>query len=224
MSESEQNYILKVQKGYIDRFLDGKIPVSNSGLQMLESNCDQIVWELASEIYTQSGHKIDFTIVRDEVNNRIKSLKHQLEKESQPEKEKAARRARQAAEEAERRAHEASIKEKITVTFRAALNDSGIRSQITDKSTHFNGDEGKGWLFLRIREIIADQLSTEIDLITPSSIFQNDLNADSLDTVELFVALEEAFEVEIPVEVAEEIKTVEDAVDVIHSQVVKYLS
>jgi acyl carrier protein len=73
----------------------------------------------------------------------------------------------------------------------------------------------KDEIFSKVKAIVAEQLSVEADQVTPEANFQNDLNADSLDVVEMVMALEEAFDVEIPDEAAEEIKTVQDAVDYI---------
>ena len=73
----------------------------------------------------------------------------------------------------------------------------------------------KDEIFSKVKAIVAEQLSVEADQVTPEANFQNDLNADSLDVVEMVMALEEAFDVEIPDEAAEEIKTVQDAVNYI---------
>ena len=67
----------------------------------------------------------------------------------------------------------------------------------------------------RVRKIIAEQLGVNEAEIKNESSFVDDLGADSLDTVELVMALEEAFEVEIPDEDAEKIRTVQDAIDYI---------
>jgi len=67
----------------------------------------------------------------------------------------------------------------------------------------------------RVREIIADQLGESIENITPEKDFVQDLGADSLDVVELVMALEEEFGIEIPEEDAEKIKTVGDAIEYI---------
>ena len=64
----------------------------------------------------------------------------------------------------------------------------------------------------KVRTIVAEQLSVDSNEVKPDSSFQNDLGADSLDTVELVMALEEAFDIEIPDEAAEGIATVGDAV------------
>jgi acyl carrier protein len=64
----------------------------------------------------------------------------------------------------------------------------------------------------RIAEIIAEQLGVEASEVTPEASFVDDLGADSLDTVELVMALEEEFGIEIPDEEAEKISTVNDAI------------
>ena len=66
--------------------------------------------------------------------------------------------------------------------------------------------------FDRVKKVVMEQLGVEADKVQNSSAFIEDLGADSLDTVELVMALEEEFNVEIPDEVAEKIKTVGDAV------------
>ena len=67
----------------------------------------------------------------------------------------------------------------------------------------------------RVKKIIVDQLGVEEDLVTAEASFVDDLGADSLDTVELVMALEEEFGIEIPDEDAEKISKVKDAVEYI---------
>jgi acyl carrier protein len=67
----------------------------------------------------------------------------------------------------------------------------------------------------KVKQIIIDQLSVEDSEITPTASFVDDLGADSLDRVELIMAFEEAFDLEIPDDKAETIKTVQDAVNYI---------
>ncbi len=69
----------------------------------------------------------------------------------------------------------------------------------------------------RVKQIIVEQLGVEEAEVTPNASFVDDLGADSLDTVELVMAFEEAFEIEIPDEDAEKIRTVKDAIDYISS-------
>ncbi len=70
----------------------------------------------------------------------------------------------------------------------------------------------------KVKSIIADQLGVGEDEIKPESSFIEDLGADSLDIVELVMAMEEEFEVEIPDEEAENIKTVGDAINYINTK------
>ena len=64
----------------------------------------------------------------------------------------------------------------------------------------------------KVKELIADSLGVSNDEIEPAASFIEDLGADSLDTVELVMALEEEFDIEIPDEDAEKIATVKDAI------------
>lgn len=70
----------------------------------------------------------------------------------------------------------------------------------------------------RVRKIVAEQLGVNEGDIKNESSFVNDLGADSLDTVELVMALEEEFETEIPDEEAEKITTVQQAINYVQSQ------
>ncbi|WP_457677979.1 acyl carrier protein [Thermovibrio sp.] len=67
----------------------------------------------------------------------------------------------------------------------------------------------------KVKEIVADRLGVDPDEVTPEASFIEDLGADSLDTVELVMALEEEFGIEIPDEDAEKIQTVGDAIEYI---------
>jgi acyl carrier protein len=67
----------------------------------------------------------------------------------------------------------------------------------------------------KVKQIIVEQLQVDEAEVTPGASFQEDLGADSLDVVELVMQFEEAFDLEIPDEDAEKIKTVKDAIDYI---------
>ncbi|MDK1023981.1 MAG: acyl carrier protein [Gammaproteobacteria bacterium] len=69
----------------------------------------------------------------------------------------------------------------------------------------------------RVRKLVCEQLGVKEDEVTPDASFVEDLGADSLDTVELVMALEEEFETEIPDEEAEKITTMKEAVDYIEA-------
>ena len=67
----------------------------------------------------------------------------------------------------------------------------------------------------KVKSIIVEQLGVDANEVTPEASFVNDLGADSLDTVELVMAFEEAFNIEIPDEAAEKIQKVKDAIEYI---------
>ena len=73
----------------------------------------------------------------------------------------------------------------------------------------------------RVKKIIVDQLGVEEETVTPEASFVDDLGADSLDIVELVMAFEEAFDLDIPDEDAEKITTVKDAIDYIEAKSAK---
>ena len=73
-------------------------------------------------------------------------------------------------------------------------------------------EEKKQELFNRIKPIIASQLGVDTEKVTPSAKISDDLGADSLDSIELVMALEEEFNIEILDEDAEKIKTIDDII------------
>lgn len=73
-------------------------------------------------------------------------------------------------------------------------------------------------IFTKVKEVVTNNLGVEANSIIPSANFVNDLGADSLDTVELVMALEETFKIEIPDDIAEKILTVQQIVDYIADQ------
>ena len=72
-------------------------------------------------------------------------------------------------------------------------------------------------MFEKVKAVIVEQLGVDEDQVTLEASFADDLGADSLDTVELIMAFEEEFGIEIPDTEAEKIKTVQDVVDYIES-------
>ena len=71
----------------------------------------------------------------------------------------------------------------------------------------------------KVKQIIVEQLGIEDSEVTPTASFIDDLGADSLDTVELVMAFEEGFEIEIPDEDDEKIQTVNDAITYVETHV-----
>ena len=75
-----------------------------------------------------------------------------------------------------------------------------------------------GQLETRVKEIIAEDLGVEKEKLTNEASFMEDLGADSLDTVELVMAFEKEFDLDIPDEEAEKLRTVGDALQYLHSR------
>ena len=71
----------------------------------------------------------------------------------------------------------------------------------------------------RVKEIVSEQLGVKIEELNPKASFVDDLGADSLDTVELVMALEEEFDTEIPDEDAEKLQTIQDAISYIDEHI-----
>jgi len=83
---------------------------------------------------------------------------------------------------------------------------------VINNSISLEGGEYSMATFDKVRDIVVEQLGVEADDVTIESTFIDDLGADSLDIVELIMAFEEEFSIEIPDEAAEKIKTVQDVV------------
>lgn len=74
-------------------------------------------------------------------------------------------------------------------------------------------------IFEKVRAIVVEKLEIELEKVTPVASFSNDLGADSLDTIELVMALEEAFDIEIPDQTTETLLTVQQAIDYISQEI-----
>jgi acyl carrier protein len=90
---------------------------------------------------------------------------------------------------------------------------------LSHKLWSIKGEKGMASLAEKVKSIIVDQLGVNEAEVTESASFVDDLGADSLDTIELVMAFEEAFQIEIPDEDAEKIRTVKNAIDYIESHV-----
>lgn len=73
--------------------------------------------------------------------------------------------------------------------------------------------------FEKLKKIIAEVLNVDPDEITMETTFQDDLGTDSLDVYQIIMGIEEEFDIEIPAETAEQVTTVEDAVEMIKNAV-----
>jgi len=107
----------------------------------------------------------------------------------------------------------AAFQSPVTNIGQSAVSRSAM-SPATRLATVRMGDEVED----KVKSIIAEQLGVELDSVTPSASFTEDLGADSLDAVELIMAIEEAFDIEIPDEEAETMTTPADCVTAIKAK------
>ncbi len=112
------------------------------------------------------------------------------------------------------RSNELANRLRYSVLF--ACPPMGARARLpipTNKGTYMSAD-----VLAKVQAVVADKLEVEPSKITPAANFTDDLGADSLDVVELVMALEEEFDVEIPDEEAEKLQTVQAVVDYINAK------
>lgn len=226
MNEDSKNYEMQILAMMINQYLDDMVSLSEEKLNQLEANCDQIVWDLATRIYKESGHKVEFHIIRNLINSRIEVMRYQLFFSKSSLLESKRIDEEKAMKIAEQKAN-------------AIINDKKIDD--TEKITilqELAGDERKLAIFIKVQEIISYQLEVEKSEIhiddelfylqsssyssysfyTSSSSFDSwsDLlsnwGGDELDTIDLIMALEEEFELELE-EKCQEFTTVKKLVD-----------
>lgn len=190
MSQENSDYELKVLKMAINLYLDETISITEDSLKALEANRDYFVWKAVTNIYTQSGYKLEFSTVRDVVNSRIEVMKTQLEDT----RIEAAHRA--AEEETARRVAEREAAQ--LEAARLAEKNARLRAQMLHVFENFVGEEDKVCLFLRVRKIVSEQLSVDEDNVDVSSDFFKDLGSvNEWNFMNLVMEIEEEFDIEL---------------------------
>lgn len=114
MTTNDPLYTLNVLKKAIISYLDNNIPNTEDGLNILVSQCDELVWNIATYIYTKSGHQVEFSMIRDIISSRIEPLKQHITYQNPEKARKLAeeivrnnKEAKRLAEENKRRQEEA---------------------------------------------------------------------------------------------------------------------
>jgi len=149
MNEDSKNYEMQILAMMINQYLDDMVSLSEEKLNQLEANCDQIVWDLATRIYKESGHKVEFHIIRNLINSRIEVMRYQLFFSKSSLLESKRIDEEKAMKIAEEKAN-------------AIINDKKIDD--TEKITilqELAGDERKLAIFIKVQEIISYQLEVE---------------------------------------------------------------
>jgi acyl carrier protein len=228
MNEDSKNYEMQILAMMINQYLDDMVSLSEEKLNQLEANRDQIVWDLATRIYKESGHKVEFHIIRNLINSRIEVMRYQLFFSKSSLLESKRIDEEKAMKIAEQKAN-------------AIINDKKIDD--TKKITS-QENERQLAIFIKVQEIISYQLEVEKSEIHiddelfylqsaervssyssysfysscssfgfgRNSCLLSNWGGDELDTIDLIMALEEEFELELE-EKCQEFTTVKKLVD-----------
>ncbi len=185
MNQTEQDYELQILKTRVRKYLEERIPVTAECLSLLENHGEQVVWEVASYLYQQSGHTVDLNVVLELLESCIQRLKHQLAVKEECRAEQGCLQTK------------AHVQTSIEYTQKASEAEQ-IGTNIASLRSKFQGNEIKAQYFLKIRKIIVEQLCVEESEVTLDSHLLKHLHADQLDLVALLMALEAEFDIEIP--------------------------
>lgn len=193
MSETDNAYELKVLRMVINQHLDNSTALTVQSLNALETKRDQFVWNIATSIYSQSGYKVELSLVRDIVNSRITILKKHLAEEA---RRVAEQKAKQEAEEARQIAERKAKQQETEEAERKAKQEAEEARQAIEANPQILA-KCKDKIFAIVRQVVSEQLSVDEAKVTLNSHLFDDLSADPLDIVELVMALEEELEIEI---------------------------
>jgi acyl carrier protein len=170
VSEVDTVYQLQVLKMIINQYLDRDISITEESLQVLEANPDPIVWELATRIYGESGHKVELRMVREIVDDRIRTIKYKLA-QYKPEENLQA--------------------------YTPKLEEAISENKITSVISKYGLDRSKALIFIRVARIVSKQLEVDESKINLESNLSDDLGADELEIHPVIYALEDEFDIEI---------------------------
>lgn len=216
VSEADKGYELEMLKMIVEKHLDESISVTEKSLNELEAKRDQIVWELATKIYSQSGYKIELTTVRDIVNSRIESIESQLAEEKirraeevqrvvEEDARQSAKESRRIAEEKIRRAGEVQRVAEEKARYAAKEAQRIAEEQILHAEKEVRLSKNRSIVLAKAQQIVSEQLDVNIDEVNldspipwfgDTSGWCSDMKAGP--AIDVLTALEEAFDIEIP--------------------------
>jgi acyl carrier protein len=206
MNTFKDNYELHILSKAINNCIDKFLPAeANKALYLILHQSDDLVWEISTSIFLISGHKVDFSLVRDLANARVESLKilglEQLEAEIKRKVEEEATRIEEARLNAEQEAHRKAEEARRKAEEEEKLKQAGFNLEENENRFSLEVE-----VFYKLQGIIVDKLEVEADRVTLDSNVTEDLGADELDVTELIMAIEEEFEIELNQEFAPELK------------------
>ncbi|MDJ0536487.1 MAG: phosphopantetheine-binding protein [Xenococcaceae cyanobacterium MO_207.B15] len=228
MTVENQNYELHILNYAINKYIDNILPSnSQDALNIIIYQSDELVWIVTTEIYTKSGYKIDFSTIKNVLDLRIETLTSKIAEEEEIKKLKAIEQEKRRAElEAQRLAKEAEEKRRRAELEVQRLAKKAKEKEIKEqkflkkeeenrkkeeKFTEFkkaypNIDIEQQEIFIEIQKAVTAQLGIDQDQVTLDSHIVRDLKADYYDAIEIVMALEEEFEIEISEDILDEVQ------------------
>jgi acyl carrier protein len=199
MTTNNKDYELHILKKIINNYLDEAVPFNEEGLTCLVAQQDEIVWNIATKIYSESGYKVEFSFIRDLINIRIELVKKRIAAEKaadhkrlELEKIEEAKLQEQAKIKEAKRAKRLAQQAKIEQEKRAE------KARIEAKRLAEQAQISISDLFLKVQPLISKLLKVDLNEVNFKSHISRDFGADDIDQTELIIALEEEFEIEIP--------------------------
>jgi acyl carrier protein len=184
MKTFKDNYELHILSKAINNCIDKILPAeANKALHLILHQNDDLVWEISTSIFRISGHKVNFSLVRDLANSRIESLKIMAVKQTEEE-------VRRKAEEEEATRIEEARQKANQVARRKAEEEEKLKQEGIENTSTLEA-------FNRLKEIIIEQLEVESDRVTIDSNVTEDLGADEHDIINILMAIEEEFDIEL---------------------------
>lgn len=174
MSSTNRDYELNILKMAINKELDKIAVTTEENLSFFESNVDQIVWDVATKIYNQSGHRVELSMVRDLVITRINSIKQSIHNQNQANKQ-------------------------IGQNLKPVNENTNLEYEISCVLNVCGGNKDKALIFLRVRNVIIKQLNVDKERVHWNSHISYDLGADELDTIQLLLLLDDEFDVDLDI-------------------------
>ena len=174
MNVENKTYKTHIFKQATNKYLDKILPFrEQDALNSLIHQIDDIVWKIATIIYTERGYKVDFSCIRDIANSRIEPLKESIAKQKAEDSKLKAELEAKRLEKIEQREHRNSKEKEYFIKY---IGNSNMYD-----------------IYLKIKAILVDKLEIESKLISLDSHIVDDLGADDLDIAEIAVELEEKF-------------------------------
>ena len=199
-----EGYKLEILEYAINQSIDRLLPNSSEdALNVILYQSNEVVWRVATEIYTKSGHQVDFVFIRNLLNLRIEPFRNKIAEKAKIKAElEAQRRIKEAEKEnivKEKQVEEARIKVKLETEKEKLTKQRKKEKQENLEAFCESYPNISIEVFLRIEKLITEELLLEEkQVITIDSILNKDLGADDLDIMELIQVIEKEFDIEIP--------------------------